>query len=163
MLYKMLNDPFSKKILYQTEVKPIFSLVCGLCRTAVDWGETNGIKQEQNKVDYLQLHKQISVWNKIVPETLIEIVNQTKLLCSLFSSDLTWWANTYLITGKAFPEARGTDKAIWVQCVPERPAPHIHTLCGIHPIIELLCVAFFHNRSWSWGYRKSSKDRSNYA
>ena len=35
-------------------------------------------------------------------ETLLEIVTETKLLGSLISSDLTWWANTNLITTKAY-------------------------------------------------------------
>ena len=35
-------------------------------------------------------------------ETLLEIVTETKLVGSLISSDLTWWANTNLITTKAY-------------------------------------------------------------
>ena len=35
-------------------------------------------------------------------ETLLEIVNQTKLLGTIITSDLTWWENTNYITRKAY-------------------------------------------------------------
>ena len=37
-----------------------------------------------------------------IQETLLEIVNQTKLLGTIITSDLTWWENTNYITRKAY-------------------------------------------------------------
>ena len=75
-----------------------------------------------------------------IEDTLIEIVNQTKLLGCLISSDLTWWANTNCITTKAYKRLALIRK-LYEFNVPLCDLSHIYTLY-VRSILEFNCCVW---------------------
>ena len=72
--------------------------------------------------------------------TLLENVHQTKLLGSIISSDLTWWANTNMITTKAYQRLELIRK-LYEFKVPLIDLTHIYTLY-VRSILEFNCCVW---------------------
>ena len=72
--------------------------------------------------------------------TLLENVHETKLLGSIISSDLTWWANTNMITTKAYQRLELIRK-LYEFNVPLIDLTHIYTLY-VRSILEFNCCVW---------------------
>ena len=75
-----------------------------------------------------------------VEESLIEIVQQTKLLGCIITSDLTWWENTNSITKKAYQRLEILRK-LYEFKVPISDLSHIYTLY-VRSILEFNCCVW---------------------
>ena len=75
-----------------------------------------------------------------VEESLIENVQQTKLLGCIITSDLTWWENTNSITKKAYQRLEILRK-LYEFKVPISDLSHIYTLY-VRSILEFNCCVW---------------------
>ena len=85
-----------------------------------------------------------------IGDSLLETVNQTKLLGSIISSDLTWWANTNMITTKAYQRLE-LIKKLYEFNVPLADLTHIYTLY-VRSILEFNCCV------WHFGITKTESE-----
>ena len=72
--------------------------------------------------------------------TLLENVHQAKLLGSIISSDLSWWANTNMITTKAY-QRLALIRKLYEFKVPLIDVTHIYTLY-VRSILEFNCCVW---------------------
>ena len=78
-----------------------------------------------------------------VQDALLEIVEETKLLGSVVSSDLTWWKNTNYLTQKGYQRML-IIKKLYEFDVPIKDLVHIYTLY-IRSMLELNCCVWHFN------------------
>ena len=78
-----------------------------------------------------------------IEESLIEIVDQTKLLGTVITADLTWWENTNCITVKAY-QRLGILRRLCQFKVPKEDLSHIYTLY-VRSMLEYNCCVWNFN------------------
>ena len=110
------------------------------------WTDAKKMKlnQDKSKVIIFNYTKNYQFGTRLyLEDKLLEIVNQTKLLGTIISSDLTWWQNTNYLTQKGYQRLQILKK-LYEFNVPVVDLVHIYTLY-VRSILEFNCCVWTFN------------------